>query len=167
MLRPDPRAKPAGRGGARVSRSSFVATNVKLQGASPWHRGNTFAIGLPELRKLVPVYGPLPSGTLYPIKSTVPLPPGVSRLSLQAQRPKISCSATTAGEARRRGKAVFYADNFLAANVKLQGASRASPWHRGERIPTHNSDAHTSSLPCLTSLPLSGLLLHVGGNSAD
>ena len=27
-------------------------------------RGSTFAIGLPELRKLVPAYGPLPSGTL-------------------------------------------------------------------------------------------------------
>ena len=38
------------------------------------HRGSAFAVGLPELRKLVPAYGPLASETLYPIKSTVPCP---------------------------------------------------------------------------------------------
>ena len=31
-------------------------------------------VAMPELRKLVPAYGPRASGTIYPIKSTVPLP---------------------------------------------------------------------------------------------
>ena len=53
-------------------------------------------VAMPELRKLVPAYGPLAYGTLYPIKSTGPSkPPGVSRSSLIC-RPEQACAVPAA-----------------------------------------------------------------------
>jgi len=42
-------------------------------------------------------------------------------LSLPGHRPKTSCSATTAGEARGRGGAVFYADNLRSGEREAPG----------------------------------------------